>query len=83
MAVHLAVAGDVFDGVSLCAVFFSQEMSGIRSGAGLSPFLTIFLPNFNSIFIPKKTPLLQHSNPSGVMAGLCCFNICNILSVLV
>ena len=31
MAVHLAVAGDVFDGVLFCAVVFSHEMSWIRS----------------------------------------------------
>ena len=31
MAVHLAVAGDVFDGVFLCCPF-SHEMSWMRSG---------------------------------------------------
>ena len=31
IAVHLAVAGDVFDGVFLCCPFF-HEMSWIRSG---------------------------------------------------
>ena len=31
IAVHLAVAGDVFDGVFLCCSF-SQEMSWMRSG---------------------------------------------------
>ena len=31
-AVHLAVAGDVFDGVFLCCPF-SYEMSWMRSGA--------------------------------------------------
>ena len=30
MAVHLAVAGDAFDGVLFCAVLFSHEMSGMR-----------------------------------------------------
>ena len=41
MVVHLAVAGDVFDGVLFCAVLFSQEMSWIRSGTELSQFLRI------------------------------------------
>ena len=45
MAVHLAVAGDVFDGVLFCAVFF-HEMSWTRSGIELSVFLRIFLPTF-------------------------------------
>ena len=45
MAVHLAVAGDVFDGVLFCAVFF-HEMSWMRSGTELSQFLRIFLPTF-------------------------------------
>ena len=44
MAVHLAVAGDVFDGVLFHAVFFSHEMSWIRSGFELSQFMRIFLP---------------------------------------
>ena len=50
MAVHLALAGDVFDGVLFCAVFFSHEMSWIRSGIELSQFLRIFLPTFASKF---------------------------------
>ena len=41
--VHLAVAGDVFDGVFLCGPFF-YEMSGMRSGTSLSQFLRVFLP---------------------------------------
>ena len=44
MAVHLAVAGDVFNGVLFCAVLFSHEMSWMRSGTELSQFLRIFLP---------------------------------------
>ena len=32
MAVDLAIAGDVFDGVLFCAVFFFKEMSWMRSG---------------------------------------------------
>ena len=42
MAVHLAVTGDVFDGV--CAVLFPHEMSVMRSGTELSQFLSVFLP---------------------------------------
>ena len=36
-AVHLAIAGDVFDGVFLCCPF-SQETSWMRSGTKLSQF---------------------------------------------
>ena len=43
MAVQLAVAGDVFDGVFLCCPF-SDEMSWMRSGTKLSQFLSVFLP---------------------------------------
>ena len=43
IAVHLAVAGDVFDGVFLC-FSFSLEMSWMRSGTELSQFLRVFLP---------------------------------------
>ena len=38
MAVHLAVAGDVFNAVLFCAVLFSNEMSWMRSGTELSQF---------------------------------------------
>ena len=38
------VAGDVFDDVLFCAVLFSHEMSGMRSGTELSQFLRIYLP---------------------------------------
>ena len=44
MAVNLAVASDVFDGVLFCAVIFPQEMSSVRSETELSQFLRIFLP---------------------------------------
>ena len=47
MAVHLAVACDVFDCV-LFLLSFSYEMSWVRSGTKLSLFLRIFLPNFVS-----------------------------------
>ena len=43
MAVHLAVAGDVLDGVLFCAVLFSHEMSWMRSGTELSQSLKMFL----------------------------------------
>ena len=42
MAVHLAVAGDVSDGVFF-VMCFSHEMSWIRSGTDLSQFLRVFL----------------------------------------
>ena len=47
--VHLAVAGDVFDGVLFCAVLFSHEMSWMRSRTELSQFLRIFLPTFTLV----------------------------------
>ena len=43
MAVHLAAACDVFDGVLFCAAFFPHEMSWMRSGTELRQFLRIFL----------------------------------------
>ena len=45
MAVYLSVPGEVFDGVLLCAVLFSHEMSWMRSRTELRQFLRIFLPN--------------------------------------
>ena len=47
MAVYLAVAGDVFDGVFLCCPF-SHEVSWMRSGTKLRQFQRIFLPTFLS-----------------------------------
>ena len=45
MAGHLAVAGDVFDGILFYAVSsFSHEMSWMKSGTQLSQFLRIVLP---------------------------------------
>ena len=44
MDVHLAVAGDVIDGVLFCAVPFPTKMSWMKSGIELSQFLRIFLP---------------------------------------
>ena len=46
VAVHLAIAGGVFDGVLFCAVLFSNEMSCMRSGIELSQPLRIFLSRF-------------------------------------
>ena len=43
IAVHLAVASDVFDGVFLCCPF-SHERSWMSSGAELGQFLRVFLP---------------------------------------
>ena len=46
--VYLAVAEDAFDGVLFCAVlFFSHELSWMRSGTELSQFLRIFLPTLS------------------------------------
>ena len=57
MAVHLAVAGDVFGGVIFCAVLFPQEMSWMRSGTELSQFPRIFL-TYSSIYT-SETGLLK------------------------
>ena len=46
IAVHLAVAGDVFDGVFLCRPF-SHEMSWMGSGTYLIQFLRGFLPTLD------------------------------------
>ena len=46
-AVHLADAGDVFDGVFLCCPF-SHEMSWMSSGTLSGQFLRIFLPTLNT-----------------------------------
>ena len=43
MAVNLVVAGDVFDGVLFCTVFFPRDI-WMRSGTEMSPFLSICLP---------------------------------------
>ena len=47
IAVHLAVAGDVFDGVFLWCPF-SREMFWMRSGTLLSKLLRVFLPTLDS-----------------------------------
>ena len=46
IAVHLAVVGDVYDGVFLCCPF-SHEMSWMRSWTYLSQFLGDFLPTLD------------------------------------
>ena len=46
IAVHLAFAGDVFDGVFLCCLL-SHDMSWMRSGTELSQFLRGFLPTLH------------------------------------
>ena len=51
VSVHLAVTGDIFDGVLFCAALFSHEMSWVRSGTELSQFLKIFLPTFVRILL--------------------------------
>ena len=65
MAVHLAVAGDVFDGVLLCAVLVSHEMSWMRSGTELSQFLRIFLSALGwvGLILDKKPLTFKHIKP--------------------
>ena len=43
MIVHLAVAGGVFDDVTLC-YSFSRDLSWMKSGTEFRQFLRIFLP---------------------------------------
>ena len=62
MAVHLAVACNVFGCVLFCVVFFSHEMSCRRSGTELRQFLKIcptysFL-DFNCPFCRRKSKLI-------------------------
>ena len=45
IAVHLAVVGDVFDGVFLCCLSRTRYL-GMRSGTELSQFLTVYLSVF-------------------------------------
>ena len=52
IAVHLAVASDVFDGAFLCCPV-SHEMSWIRSGTELSKFLSLPCPLLWSTRAPK------------------------------
>ena len=60
MVVHLAVAGDVFDGVLFCTVlFFSHELSWMEFGTELNRFLRIFLSTF---FILIKVNKISNKN---------------------
>ena len=56
MAVHLAVAGDGFDGVILCCLI-SLEMSWMRSRIELSQFQRIFLSTFDPV---KLVPIIYN-----------------------
>ena len=47
-AVHMAVAGGVYDGVFLCCPF-SHEMSWMRSWTKLSQFLRVFLSTLSEL----------------------------------
>ena len=51
IAVYLSDAGDIFDGVFWYCPF-SQDMSEMRTGNLLSPFLRDFLPSFTNVYIP-------------------------------
>ena len=63
MAVHLAVAGDVFGGISFCSVLFpSHEMSWVRSGTELSPFLRIFPTYLRKLAKFEKLQFCQNLN---------------------
>ena len=59
MAVYLAVAGDVSDGVLFRAVLFVQKMSLIRFGTELSQFLRIFLPTVVSFPVVETFSLVN------------------------
>ena len=70
MAVYLALAGDVFNGVLFCAVFFSHEMSWMRSGTELSKFLRLFLPTLD-----KLLPLVLFLVPQTFLTYKYIYNI--------
>ena len=59
IAVHLAVAGDVFDGVFLRCPF-SHEMSWMRFGTSLSQFLSVFPTYFCSLVTLVNTVLEKY-----------------------
>ena len=59
MAVHLAVAGDVFDAVLFCAVLFSNDMSWMRSGTELSQFFDNF-PTYR--YLPTCSFEMKYNN---------------------
>ena len=63
MAVHLAVAGDLFGGILFCSVLFPfNEMSWVRSGTELSPFLRIFPTYFRKLAKLEKWQFCQNLN---------------------
>ena len=68
IAVHLAVASDVFDGVFLCCPFYN-EMSWMRSGIELSQFLTVFFPPILCIDRALDLPEIPFSEIPEVIAG--------------
>ena len=55
-SVHLAVAGNVFDGVFLYYPFSPRDVS-MKSGTELSQFLRIFLPIFQHVCL---TPIIRY-----------------------
>ena len=56
---NLAVAGDIFDGVLFCAVFFSHEMSLMRSWTEVSQFLRLFLPTLITFVVKLMSKLVN------------------------
>ena len=54
MAVHLAVTGDVIDGVFILCCPFSNEMYYMRSGTESSQFLRVFLPTLDCRMLLQK-----------------------------
>ena len=71
--VHLAVAGDVFDGVLFCAVLFPHEISWMRSGTKSIQFMRILptlLFNMHHWMIKKKRVSQMNSKCSFVQ--ICC-----------
>ena len=74
-AVHLAVAGGVFDCVFL-AVLFSIWMSWMRSGTLLSQFLRDFLPTlqFSIVIFPFLSSIIfrhLHTEKKSLVGLLC------------
>ena len=56
MAVHLAVAGDVFDGVLICAILFLT-----RTRTELSQLLRIILSSLQSLWNEKDLYIIWES----------------------
>ena len=76
MAVHLAEAGNAFDGVLFCAV--SPEMSWMRSGTELSQLLKIsyLLNTLNSClqFCNQIELILRHNPGCCTQCSSCIFD---------